>query len=118
MGRNNSEQERLRKLRQNQLADRDPLIKQRQFQRLSANRERGARKPVTFASIWRDIPGAWKGFFYGILLGTLLLIIVPTLWISPWAVPIGVLSILVFSIFGVIVGRALDARDNIKDLMK
>ena len=118
MGRYDSEQERLRKLRQRQLADRDPLVKQRQFQQSSAQRAHRARKPVTLASIWQEIPGTWKGFFYGILLGTLLLIILPMIWVSPWAVPAGILSILVFGIFGVVIGRALDTRDNIKDLMK
>jgi hypothetical protein len=118
MDRTDREQERLRQLRERQLADRDPLIKQRQFQRNSAQRERRVRKPVTLAGMWREIPNAWKGFFYGVLLGTMILIILPLLWISPWAIPCAAISIVIFGIFGVVVGRAMDARDSINDLMR
>ena len=112
------EQERLRQLRERQLADRDPLIKQRQFQRDSAQRERRARKPLTLREVWREIPNTWKGFFYGVLIGTALLVILPSLWVSPWAMPCAAAAIVVLGIFGVVLGRALDARDNINDLMR
>ena len=118
MGRNDSEQERLKQLRERQLADRDPLIKQRQFQRNSAQREHRARKPLTLAGMWREIPNTWKGFFYGVLIGTMFLIILPSLWVSSWAVPCASASIVIFAIFGVVLGRALDTRDNINELMK
>ena len=112
------EQERLKRIHEQQLADRDPLIKQRQFQRQSAQRERKARRAVTLAGMWKEIPSTWKGFTYGITLGTILLFILPMFWISSWAVPCSAISIVVFGLSGVLVGRALDTRDNIKDLMK
>lgn len=118
MGNYDREQERLRQLRERQLADRDPLVKQRQFQQGSALRARRARKPVTLAGIWREIPNTWKGFFYGILLGTLLLIVLPLLWASSWAIVLAAVAIVVFGLFGVVLGRALDTRDNINDLMR
>lgn len=112
------ELERLRRLRDRQLADRDPLVKQRQFQRMSAQRERKYRKPYSFGKMWKDIPHAWKGFFYGAVLGTLVLLVLPIFWVSPWAIPCSAAAIVVFALFGVILGRAIDTRDNIKDLMR
>ena len=118
MSGNDQELERLRRLRDRQLSDRDPLVKQRKFQRESAQRERRYRKPYSFGKMWKDIPHAWKGFFYGLLLGTAVLLIVPMFWISPWAVPCSAAAIVVFAIFGVMLGRAVDARENIKDLLR
>ena len=116
---NDQELERLKRLREQQLSDRDPLVKQRQFQRSSARRERKmARTSYSLGRMWGDIPHAWKGFFYGLVLGTLILIIVPLFWRSPWAVPCSAATIVVFTIFGASVGRAIDTRDNIKDLMR
>jgi len=118
MSGNDPELERLRRLRERQLSDRDPLVKQRQFQRSSAQREKRLKKPYSLGKMWKDIPHAWKGFFYGILLGTLLLIVVPLFWISPRAVPCSAFAIVIFAIFGLVVGRAIDTRENIKDLMR
>ena len=115
---NDQELERLRRLRQSQLADRDPLVKQRQFQRSSAQREKRIKKPYSLGKMWKDIPHAWKGFFYGLVLGTVVLLIVPMLWVSPWAIPCSAATIVVFMIFGLAVGRAIDTRENIKDLMR
>jgi hypothetical protein len=113
------EQERLKRLRDRQLSDRDPLVKQRQFQRSTAKRERKlARKSYSLGRMWKDIPHIWKGLFYGLVLGTLVLIILPLFWISPWAVPCSAATIVVFAILGAAFGRAIDTRENIKNLMR
>ena len=83
MSNGNQEQERLKRLREKQLQDRDPHVKQRQFQRISAQREKKYNKPHSLKRMWSDITYAWKGFFYGIVLGTLVLLIVPLFWIFP-----------------------------------
>ena len=118
MSGNDQELERLKRLRDRQLVDRGPLVKQRQFQRSSAQRERRNRNPYSLGKMWKDVPHAWKGFFYGLVLGTLVLLVVPLLWLSPWAVPCSAATIVVFVIFGVIMGRAIDTRENIKDLIR
>ena len=49
MSNGNQEQERLKRLRDRQLSERDPLVKQRQFQRMSARNEthpNDFKKPV------------------------------------------------------------------------
>ena len=114
----NQEQERLKRLRDRQLSDRDPLVKQRNFQRASAQKERRARKPYSLAKMWSDIPHVWKGFFYGIVLGTIIFIVVPMFWISPWALPCSASTIVIFAILGVIIGRAFDTRDELQRLAR
>jgi hypothetical protein len=114
----NPEQERLKRLRERQLTDRDPLVKQRQFQRSSAQREKKLKKPYPLGKMWKDIPHAWKGFFYGLVLGTAVFLVVPMFWLSPWAFPCSVAAIVVFALFGIVVGRAIDTRENIKDLIR
>lgn len=119
MTENNQEQERLRRLRERQLADRDPHVKQRQFQRVSSQREkRLSQQSYSLGKMWKDIPHIWKGFFYGLLLGLVVVLVIPAFWISPWAVPISLIALVVIILFGIVVGRAIDTRENIKDLIR
>jgi len=119
MSGNSQEQERLRRLRERQLADRDPHLKQRQFQHVSAQREkRLSKQSYSLGKMWEDIPYVWKGFFYGLLIGLVVFLVIPTFWISPWAFPIALIALVVIIMFGSLVGRAIDTRENIKDLMR
>ena len=114
----NQEQERLKRLRERQLADRDPLVKKREFQRSSVERERRAYKPETLGGIWAMIPHIWRGGLFGLLLGIAAAIVIPSLWISSWALPVSIL-VLVFIVFmGVMIGRALDSRAEIEDNLR
>ena len=85
---------------------------------MSAQREKRYKKPYTLGKMWRDIPHAWKGFFYGAVLGTAVLLVLPMFWFSPWAIPCSAGAIVLFAMFGVVLGRAIDSRENIKDLMR
>ncbi len=114
----NAEQERLKRLRDRQLADRDPLVEQQRFHKQAAKRGRDSFKPLSFKDMWADIPHIWKNFFYSLVVGVIALLIVPTLWHSTYAflcVGGGTLALL---IFGLVVGRAFDSRDEIKRLTK
>jgi len=112
-----NEQERLKRLRERQLADRDPLVKQKQFQRTTTQKERKARsKKLTLAEIWRTIPHVYKTPFLGFIFGFLAMIILPQFWVSPWAFWVAVGATVFLVIFGVIIGQAEDLRDELKDL--
>jgi len=116
---NSQEQERLRRLRERQLADRDPHVKQRQFQRVSSQREKRLRKQsYSINKMWKDIPQTWKGFFYGLLLGVVALLVIPIFWQSSWSFAVSLVILVVLILFGIVIGRAIDARENIKDLMR
>ena len=108
------EQERLKRLRDRQLAARDPLIKQRQFQSSSALKEKRMRKPFSLAKEWADIPHIVKTPLYMLLLGCAVLLALFYLWDSSWALPVGFIALVIFVIFGAIVGNAQDLRDDIK----
>jgi small-conductance mechanosensitive channel len=113
-----SESERLKKLRQKQLTDRDPLVKQRQFQHDSVVKEKRMRKPFSFKKAWSDIPHSIKIPFYGLIFGILVIVILPHFWKSSSAILAGAGVTLLLIIFGFIVGNSLDLRDDIKDHIK
>jgi hypothetical protein len=112
------EAERLKRLRDRQLADRDPLVKQQKFQRDSSIKEKRMRKPFSLSKAWKDIPHVIKAPFYGLLLGFLTILVLPILWNSPYAMLLGAALTVVFMIFGLVTGNSLDLRDNIKDQLK
>ncbi len=115
----NNEQERLKRLRERQLADRDPLVKQRQFQRTTTQKERAARgKKLTFGEMWGTIPNLYRSPFYGFLLGVLAMILLPVFWESPWAFWVALGATIFFVLFGAMAGRALDIRDDLRDATK
>ena len=113
-----SEAEKLKRLRQKQLTDRDPLVKQRQFQLSSAIKEKRMRKPFSLKKAWSDIPHIIKSPFYGLLFGVIVIVILPNLWKSPYAILAGAGATILFIIFGFIMGNSLDLRDDIRDHIK
>ena len=113
-----SESERLKKLRQKQLTDRDPLVKQRKFQHDSVIKEKRMQKPFSLKKAWSDIPHSIKSPLYGLIIGVLVIIFLPNFWKSPYAVLAGAGATILFIIFGFIMGNSLDLRDDIKDHIK
>jgi len=114
----NQEQERLRRLRKRQLADRNPNVKQQQFQRMSAQRERKRDKSYSLGRAWNDIPHVWKGSLYGLFLGLLIILVLPYFWDSSWTFIVSILATIITTMFGAIVGNAIDSREEIKNLMR
>jgi hypothetical protein len=113
-----SESEKLKRLRQKQLTDRDPLVKQRQFQHNSVVKEKRMQKPFSFTKAWGDIPHSIKIPFCGLIAGVLVIIFLPNFWESPYAIFAGVGITLLLIIFGFITGNSLDLRDDIKKHIK
>jgi hypothetical protein len=109
-----SESERLKRLRQRQLADRDPLVKQRQFERNSVAKEKRMQKPFSFKKAWSDIPHSIKVPLYGLIVGVIVIFVLPNFWKSPYAIFAGVGITLVLIILGFITGNSLDLRDDIR----
>jgi hypothetical protein len=113
-----SESERLKRLRQKQLTDRDPLVKQRKFQRDSVIKEKRMRKPFSFTKAWNDIPHSIRMPLYGLIIGVLVIVILPNFWKSPYAIFAGAGITLLLIIFGFITGNSLDLRDDIRKHLK
>ncbi|HRQ23896.1 MAG TPA: hypothetical protein PLF42_10770 [Anaerolineales bacterium] len=114
----NQEQERLRRLREEQLQARDPQVKQRKVQRNISTKEKRMRRSFSLAQAWGDIPHIVKTPLYGLLLGIVIAILLPTFWASPYITLASGGAIIILMIFGLALGNALDVRDNIKDSIK
>jgi len=114
----NAEQERLRRLRDRQLAARDPQAKARQLHAGISSKQRRAVEPFSLVRIWSEIPHLWRYAFYGFALGALGVAVVPLVWKSPWALPCAAASALMLAMLGLFIGRAVDARDSLKELTK
>lgn len=110
--------ERLKRLRERQLADRDPLVKQRNFQRSSSVKEKRMRKPFSFKSAWKDIPCIVKYPLYSLLPGLGLVFFLPTVWNSPYASITAVAAAAILLIFALVLGNSFDLRNDIKDNIK
>jgi hypothetical protein len=115
----NNEQERIKRLRERQLTERDPLVKQRQFQRTTAQKERKARrKHYTLGEAWRTIPHVYRSPFIGLLLGVAAMVVIPAVWDSPWSFWIAAGMTVFFVFLGIVTGSAQDIRDNLRDSIK
>ena len=108
------EQERLMRLRERQLSVRDPHEKQRKFQHMSAERERRRDVSVSLPEMWATIPHVWKTALYALVGGILLIILLPRYWDSSWATPLAIVLGIITLVMSIIIGNALDLRDNIK----
>ncbi|HMU94871.1 MAG TPA: hypothetical protein PKE35_01575 [Anaerolineales bacterium] len=113
-----SEADRLKRLRERQLRDRDPLERERKFQRNSAIKEKRMRKPISLQEDWGKVSYTIKMPIYALLLGGIGTVILTKVWISPYAVYAGAGITIVLLIFGVLVGNAVDLREDIKKHLK
>ena len=115
----NDEQERLKRLRDRQLSDRDPQVKQKQVQHTITRRERQARgQHYTLGEAWRTIPHVYRSPLIGFVVGVFITFFLPYAWNSSWAVIVGGIATLLLVIAGVVIGQALDLRDNLRDFNK
>lgn len=113
-----SEQDRLRRLRDGQIAARDPQVKQRQVHGKIARKQRSSVERFSIGRIFAEIPNIWKGGALGFLVGVLGIAVIPYLWPSTWTLPCAAALAVMLTIFGLIVGRAVDTRDSLKDLVR
>jgi len=65
----NQEQERLKRLREQQLRARNPKKKEQQFQRITADHERRRDRSYTLNDLWKDTPIIIRYMLIGFLLG-------------------------------------------------
>ncbi len=113
------ELDRLKRLRDRQLADRDPVEKKKQFQSTYLRKEDKVRKQrYTLGDAWRTIPNVYRSPLIGLLIGLCILNILPYIWKSTWAFWAGVAVTVFLLILGVVIGQALDVRDNLRDYSK
>ncbi len=114
----NSEQDRLRRIRDRQIQLRDP---QKQVNELQHSISRRRVKSVTrfsFRTMVSETPNKFLGFVLGIIIGVVVLIVVPDFVDLPWGDVIGFAAIIFLGFLGFLLGQAMDTREEIKDLLK
>jgi VIT1/CCC1 family predicted Fe2+/Mn2+ transporter len=118
MANDRSDIERLKRLRERQLEARDPHKKQRKLQQTVTRKYRRAEEPFSLGRMWDQTPSIWKGTLFGMSFGVIAILILPFFMDTVLAVTVGVIVLAVATIFGLLVGRAVDARDDIQDLLR
>lgn len=112
------EQDRLKRLRDQQIATRDPMTKQHKLDHTIAQRRRRSLQTFSLWRMWSEIPHKWRGAFYGLVGGVLLVVVLPAVWASSWAIMCSAASIPILAIVGFFFGRAVDTKEEIKDLVR
>ncbi|MCX6072124.1 MAG: hypothetical protein NTU91_14930 [Chloroflexi bacterium] len=113
----NKDAERFRRIRDKQIAARDPMVKVRKLDRSVSQKQRRMRESFSVVRMWTEIPKMWRYMFVGGLVGLLVLAVLPLLVPEPWGVIGGVGAICFLVILGMSLGRYEDSQDEIKDLL-
>jgi hypothetical protein len=103
MSRKEDELERLKRLRERQLADRDPRARDRAlYQKVSALRQ---SKKLTLKNVLADLQAKWLWMFVGGVIGAIAALVIVLVFQAKWAEYVGYAIIA----FGIVVGRLLGA---------
>jgi hypothetical protein len=111
---NSNEQERLRRLRAQQLAARDPLAKERKVSHKVATRRKKTVKPTTVKDLRKSLEHKWRGMVAGAIFGFFVFVGVAYFFPDPIYQFAGFMAIFVFALIGFVVGSSFDWRDDIK----
>ena len=117
MSKQNDEVERLRRLRERQLQARDPLAKQRKVERKVTARRRKQKTSFSFRAML-DVPYQWRGAIIGAVIGMGISIVLTLTLENQWTEVIGLLIVVFLAVLGFVFGQAIDAREELKDLME
>lgn len=113
-----NESERFRRIRDKQIAARDPMVKVRKLDRSVSQKQRRMRERLSIARMWTDIPKTWRYALVGGLVGLVVLLVLPNFVLAPWGVLGGVGAMVFLIILGLSLGNYEDSRDEVKHLVK
>jgi uncharacterized protein YacL len=118
MSSQNSEQERLKRIRDRQIQLRDPQKKVNDLQHSIARRRKKSVTRFSLRTMIEETPNKFLGFVLGLMIGVVVLIVVPDFVQPPWGEVIGFGAIIFLAILGFMLGQAMDTRDSIKELLE
>lgn len=111
-----SEQEKLRRLRDQQIRARDPQIKERHISRRITSQQAKKRRNENFIKdSVKDVSHKAKGVYVGALVGLIVLLALPYFVEGKIATVIGIASIPFLMALGFLYGASFDWRDEIRD---
>ncbi|MBM3144851.1 MAG: efflux RND transporter permease subunit [Chloroflexi bacterium] len=119
MNRQESEQDRLKRLRDQQIRARDPSVKeQRISQHITAQQKRKRKNENFIKDSVGDVSHKVKGVYIGAVLGLVIMITLPMLIEGRAAIIIGVAAFPFSMALGFIIGASFDWRDELRDHIK
>ncbi len=111
------DRERLQRIRDKQISARDPHAKRRKVDAKVAARRRITVKRFSVGEL-RQIPHKFTWAVGGGVLGVLAIIFLPYFWPDPKATLVSIVALFFLVVVGFFIGRGLDARDELKDLIQ
>jgi hypothetical protein len=113
----NDDLERIRRIRDRQIALRDPSVEQKRVQREIARKRRSRVEKFSLGKIFGDIPKMITGTLIGMVIGILIFLVLPYLFPdASWVDLAGIGLTVIGAFFGFFFGRAIDARDALSDI--
>jgi hypothetical protein len=111
MSSQDDEIERLKRLRERQLSDRDPRKRDKRFQYRVSQRP---KKKLTVEDVLKDIPSKWWGMIIGGIIGIALAIVVNIALgeIASWIQYVGIIIVLSLVVLGRLLGAAVSWREE------
>ena len=119
MGRQETEQERLKRIRDQQIRARDPSVKEQKLsKRISAQQVKKRKSESFFRDALGNVSNKVKGIYIGALMGLVIMFLLPQFLEPRIANILGIVSIPLLIILGVIIGASFDWRNDIRDEMR
>ena len=109
------ENERLQRIRSQQLQSRDPLKKERKKQDRITHQYQSRQKYSVSQGI-SDVKHKWKGLMIGIIIGLVVWIILAAFVQAAWVDLVGIVAIVACPILGFMLGSSFDWRDELRDV--
>jgi uncharacterized membrane protein len=113
-----NDSERFRRIRDKQIAARDPMVKVRKLDHSVSQKRRRMSESFSLTRMWTDIPKTWRYMIVGGLVGVVVLLVLPHFVPAPWGVVGGVGAIVFLVLLGLSLGSYEDSRDEVKHLVK
>jgi len=110
MGNPNEELERVKRIRDQQISQRDPRARDKAFYGQISQRRRGRK--LTFQSVIKDFQAKWLWMLLGGLIGAVVAVLFTWMIQAKWAEYIGYVIVFAGIVIGRVFGTVMDWRDD------
>ena len=110
MGNPNDELERIKRIRDQQISQRDPRMREKAFYGQISQRRRSRK--LTFRGVIKDFQAKWLWMLLGGLIGVVVAVLFAWLIQAKWAEYIGYVIVFAGIVIGRLLGAVMDWRDD------